>query len=166
MSGRRVKRTTAIAVVLLCFAVGVLLGLLAPPETFLPAERVPMKVLLAASPPVEMVAQETAARHAQSSETEPAGNHEIQNAPAAEEKTNGQATVTSEPETPQARIRTTVQPDTVKSTKQANGVKHRKARRKHVVRAKRERYAAPQRPQRSIVSQVPIVGPVFGLLGP
>jgi hypothetical protein len=155
-------------VVLLCFALGVLLGLLAPPETFLPAKLVPMKGHLATSPQVEMVAQETAAWHVQSSVTEPAGNHEVQKPPAAEEKTDDQATVTSEAETPQARISNTVQPDTVKSTKQGagNGVKQRKVRPKRIARAKRERYAAPERPQRSIVSQVPIVGSVFGLLAP
>jgi hypothetical protein len=113
-----------------------------------------------------MVAHETADSHVQSTETEPAGN-EIQEPPAAAESTD-QARVTVEPETPLARIRNTVQPDPVNSTQRGagNGVKQRTVRRKHIARAKRERYAWPQRPQRSIVSQVPIVGAVFGLLGP
>ena len=168
-SGRRVRSPVAIAVVLLSLALGVMLGLLFPPETLLLSRHAPTKGTLATSPPVELANQETRAEYLASSAPEAPGKHEIDKLPSkATRETTEQVKATSEHERPVPPVTKAAGQKTLKRTNPAE-IESKRGRRLHSERSSRSnrnRYAAPERPQRSIVSQLPIVGPVFGLLLP
>jgi hypothetical protein len=168
-SGRRVRPLVAIAVVLLSLGLGVMLGLLFPPETLLPARHGFTKGTLATSPPVELANQEARAEYLASSAPVSPGTHEIDKLPsAATEETKEQVKATSEPKRPEPPVTKAAGPKTVKRTNNPaeNRSKLGRPQSERASRANRDRYAAPERPQRSIVSQLPIVGPVVGLFVP
>lgn len=168
-SGRRVKPQVAIAVVLLSLGLGVMLGLLFPPETLLPAGHAPTQATLATSPPVELANQARRAESLATSAPESPGAHEIDKPPsAATKETKEQVKVTSEPERPEPPVTKAARQKTSKRTNNPaeKGNKRGRPQSERASRANRDRYAAPERPQRSIVSQLPIVGPVFGLFVP
>jgi len=158
-----VRPLVVIAVVVPNLALGIMLGLLFPPETLRPAKPAPTKGMLATSPPVAPADQKTRA-------PEPSGTHELDKLPsAATEETKEQVKATSEPERPETLVTKATGQRKLKRTnnpaeKASKRGRHPQSER--AARANRDRYAAPERPQRSIVSQLPIVGPVFGLFVP
>ena len=169
-SGRRVRPLVAIKVVLLSLALGIMLGLLFPPETLLLSRHAPTPGMLATSPPLELANQETSAEYVASSAPQSAGTHEIDKLPStATQETKEQVKATSEPERPETLVTKATGQKKLKRTnnpaeKASKRGRHPQSER--AARANRDRYAAPERPQRSIVSQLPIVGPVFGLFVP
>jgi len=164
----RVSAGVAIAIVLLCGALGVLLGLLFPLDAVQRRGHEPAKAIATTMAPAHEI-DHTLTTPSPASEKDVAHSDEAQVTSAPQEAALDSAKPSSGSEATSADSTDGNQPqETSKNTRKLAKADRpqRRATPERAVRTNRARYANPKASPRSIVSQLPIVGPVIGLVVP